>query len=58
MPSNLGVIAKAFVAPTKLSNASSSNQPTILDLYVLSYDINKNLRTASQTLKRNLKTIQ
>ena len=56
LPSNLGVIAKAFAKPTKLSDVSSNNQPTILDLYILSYNINKNLRSASETLKNNLKT--
>tara|TARA_R110001592_G_scaffold59673_4_gene181184 strand:+ start:322 stop:2181 length:1860 start_codon:yes stop_codon:yes gene_type:complete len=56
MPSNLGVIAKAFAAPTKITDVTKNNLPTILDLYVLSYDINKNLRTASSTLKNNLKT--
>tara|TARA_R110000822_G_scaffold149056_4_gene288126 strand:+ start:3319 stop:5178 length:1860 start_codon:yes stop_codon:yes gene_type:complete len=56
MPSNLGVVAKAFATPTKISDVTQTNLPTILDLYVLSYDINKNLRTASPTLKNNLKT--
>ena len=56
MPSNLGVIAKAFAAPTKITDVTKNSLPTILDLYVLSYDINKNLRTASSTLKNNLKT--
>ena len=56
MPSNLGVIAKAYAMPSKIAEYQPGELPTILDLYVLSYDINKNLRTASATLKHNLKT--
>ena len=56
MPSNLGTISKAFAAPTKIGDYNVGELPTILDLYVLSYDISKKLRTASPTLKRNLQT--
>lgn len=56
MPSNLGVIAKAYAAPVKIAEYQPGELPTILDLYVLSYDANKKLRTASSTLKRNLMT--
>ena len=56
MPSNLGVISKAYAAPSKIGEFQPGELPTILDLYVLSYDINKNLRTASPTLKKNLQT--
>ena len=56
MPSNLGVIAKAHVQPQKIGDYQSGELPSVLDLYVLSYDINKNLRNASNTLKRNLQT--
>jgi len=56
MPSNLGVISKAYATPTKISEFQPGELPTILDLYILSYDINKKLRTASPTIKRNLKT--
>ena len=56
MPSNLGVIAKAHAQPQKIGDYSSGELPSVLDLYVLSYNINKNLRTASNTLKRNLRT--
>lgn len=56
MPSNLGVIAKAYATPTKIAEYQPGELPTILDLYVLSYDIDKKLRTASSTLKKNLKT--
>ena len=56
MPSNLGVIAKAYAIPTKIEEYRPGELPTILDLYVLSYDINKNLRNASSGLKKNLST--
>ena len=56
MPANLGVIAKAYAAPAKIGEYQPGELPTVLDLYVLSYNINKKLRTASSTLKKNLKT--
>jgi len=56
MPANLGTIAKAFVAPAKVGEYQLGELPTILDLYVLSYDNSKKLRTASTALKQNLKT--
>lgn len=56
MPANLGVISKAYAAPSKIGEYQPGEIPTILDLYVLSYDINKNLRTASSALKKNLQT--
>jgi|TARA_R100000081_G_scaffold3241_1_gene1874 hypothetical protein len=56
MPANLGVIAKAHAEPQKIGDYQSGELPSVLDLYVLSYDINRRLRTASNTLKRNLQT--
>ena len=56
MPSNLGVIAKAHVQPQKIGDYQSGELPSVLDLYILSYNINKNLRNASIALKRNLST--
>ena len=56
MPANLGVIAKAYSQPSKIAGYQPGELPTILDLYILSYDINKKLRTASKALKHNLKT--
>jgi hypothetical protein len=55
MPSKFGVVSKAFIEPTKASNLDNNNLST-LDLYVLSYDSNKYLTTASSTLKKNLST--
>ena len=56
MPSNLGTIAKAYAMPAKINTYESGELPTILDLYVLTYDNNSNLRTASSLIKRNLQT--
>ena len=56
MPSNLGTIAKAYAIPSKIGEYQSGELPTILDLYVLTYDINNKLRTASDLIKRNLQT--
>ena len=56
MPSNLGVIAKAHTQPQKIGNYSSGELPSVLDLYILTYNANRQLRTASLTLKRNLRT--
>jgi hypothetical protein len=56
MPSKFGVITKAYIEPTKLSNLNIGEIPSILDLYILTYNINKNLNTASTTLKQNLST--
>ena len=56
MPSNLGVIAKAHAQPQKIGDYQAGELPTVLDLYILSYNIDKKLRTASVLLKRNLQT--
>ena len=56
MPSNLGTIAKAYAVPSKIGEYQVGELPTILDLYVLTYDINNKLRTASDLIKRNLQT--
>ncbi len=56
MPANIGTIAKAYIQPTKVAEYQLGELPTILDMYVLSYNSSKQLRTASSTLKQNLKT--
>ena len=56
MPSNLGTIAKAFASPVKVNEYNVGELPTILDLYVLTYNQNGNLRTSSSIIKRNLST--
>ncbi len=56
MPANLGVIAKAHAQPQKIGDYQAGELPTVLDLFILSYNIDKQLRTASSLLKRNLQT--
>tara|TARA_R100000988_G_scaffold61320_2_gene30669 strand:+ start:639 stop:2516 length:1878 start_codon:yes stop_codon:yes gene_type:complete len=56
MPSKLGTIAKAHAQPQKIGDYQSGELPSVLDLYILSFNSNKQLRTASVTLKRNLQT--
>ena len=51
MSSRYGIVAKAFTQKPKADEAN-----TTLDMYVLTYDINKKLNTASTTLKDNLKS--
>ena len=52
LPSKFGAIAKAHVQ--KPISEDTSN--TTLDIYTLSYDLNKHLRKPSNALKENLKT--
>ena len=57
MPAKYGVISKAYIEPTKrdaLMSAGESN--SVLDLYTLSYNADKTLRTCSDALKLNLTT--
>jgi hypothetical protein len=57
MPAKYGVISKAYIEPTKrdaLVSAGESN--SVLDLYILSYNIDNTLRTATTALKQNLTT--
>ena len=56
MPARYGVIAKAYIEQTKIANLGIGETPTTLDLYVLTYDSNKNLVKASNALKQNLDT--
>ena len=56
MPSDFGSIAKVYVEPEKLENLNPGEIPAVLDLYVLAYNNDKKLTTASNALKRNLNT--
>ena len=56
MPSNLGTIAKAYAAPVKIDEFQPGELPTMLDLFVLTYDASGKLRTASSLMKQNLQT--
>jgi hypothetical protein len=56
IPAKYGVISKAYIEPTKAQSVQSGAAASILDLYVLSFDVNSKLRTASVALKQNLST--
>jgi len=56
MPAKYGVISKAYIEPTKAQSISAGESQSVLDLYVLSYNVNNRLTTASTALKQNLTT--
>ena len=56
MPARYGVISKAYIEQTKVANLGIGETPTTLDLYVLTYNRNRNLINASTALKQNLST--
>jgi len=56
MPSIYGNIAKAFIEPTKIKNLSAGESNSVLDLYILTFDVNRNLIAPSPSLKQNLIT--
>jgi hypothetical protein len=56
MPSIYGNIAKAFIEPTKVKNLSAGESNSILDFYILTFNVNRNLIAASISLKQNLIT--
>jgi hypothetical protein len=56
MPAKYGVIAKAYIEPTKAQSMSAGESNSVLDLYVLSYNASNKLNTASTALKQNLTT--
>ena len=62
LPSDYGSIAKVYVTQDLNSNPQQTTQPTAvsnplaLDMYILAYNSNKQLTSASTTLKENLAT--
>ena len=56
LPSEYGTIAKAYIEPEKISSLMPGETPSILDLYILSFDVNKKLIAPSIALKQNLST--
>ena len=62
MPANYGTISKAYISQDLYQNPQQTvaftqqNNPLTLDLYVLSYNSDKQLITANNTLKQNLVT--
>jgi len=56
MPSQYGTIAKIYIEPEKLENILPGQIPSVLNLYVLSFNSDKKLKFASTALKQNLAT--
>jgi hypothetical protein len=56
MPAKYGVISKAYIEPTKAQSLSAGESQSVLDLYVLSYNVNNQLTTSSPALKQNVTT--
>jgi hypothetical protein len=62
MPADYGVVAKAYITqdinmnPQQTTSYVQNNNPLALDLYILSYNNNKQLTLPSSTLKNNLVT--
>ena len=62
MPSDYGTIAKAYISqdlntnPQETVAHTNPSNPLALDLYILSYNSNKQLTVAASTLKQNLVT--
>jgi len=56
MPADYGTVAKVYAQPTMRSDVNTGETPSTLDLFILSYDSIKNLRTASSAIKSNLRT--
>lgn len=62
MPSEYGTVAKAYISQDLNTNPQetvahiNASNPLALDLYILSYNSNKQLTSAASTLKQNLVT--
>ena len=62
LPPRLGSVAKVYVTQDQLTSIQNTqdniidSNPLSLSMYILAYDQNKQLITASNTLKQNLKT--
>lgn len=56
LPGKFGTVAKVYVEPSKLTDINVGEIPAVLDLYILTYDIDRTLKVASGLLKSNLVT--
>jgi len=56
LPAEYGSIAKVYMESEKLSSLSLGEAPSTINFFILAYDANKNLKTASNALKQNLST--
>ena len=52
LPSEYGQVAKAYIENSKVSTENNS----VLDLYILGFDLNKKLTAPTDALKTNLRT--
>jgi hypothetical protein len=56
LPSQYGTIAKIYIEPEKISSLLPGETPSILNMFILSYDKDKKLTASSAALKQNLST--
>jgi len=56
MPAKYGVVSKAYIEPTKAQSISAGESQSVLDLYILSYNVDNQLTTSSVALKQNVTT--
>ena len=56
LPPQYGTVSKIFIEPSKISNLTIGQNPSFLDVYILTYDQNKNLKIANNVLKQNIIT--
>ena len=56
LPSQFGVLAKAHIEKQKVESLSLKESSSLLDLYVLAYNSQKQLTNATKTLKENIST--
>jgi hypothetical protein len=56
MPPQYGTVSKAFIQPQKVVDLLPGEVPAVLDLYVLTYNANRQLATTTAALKQNLST--
>jgi hypothetical protein len=56
LPPDYGSISKAYIESQKVSSLLPGETPSVLDLFILSYNADGNLTQASPALKQNLST--
>jgi hypothetical protein len=56
MPAKYGVVSKAYIEPTKAQSISAGESQSVLDLYMLSFNVNNQLTISSPALKQNVIT--
>jgi len=56
IPPQYGTVSKAFATQAKASDVSANKAAATVNLYILTYDSDSKLTTASSALKRNIQT--